>query len=55
MKVWSSKIIEDSPKNIEPGKVLTTSHDCIAVKCGSGTILLMNLHDVSDIKAGDYL
>ena len=55
VKVWTSKVLIDSRRNIVPGTVLAVSQDGVEVKCGENSILLIELDEVLNINAGDYL
>lgn len=54
-KVWKTTIYEGSPKNAEPGRVLTYSDSGPIVKCGEGAICLMSTEPHFMPVEGSYL
>jgi methionyl-tRNA formyltransferase len=48
-------VIDDVHSNIEPGKVLMHTKECIVVKCGSGAISLLEVEPKLKITEGAYL
>lgn len=55
VKVWRVLVSQDSLENIEPGKVIMRSEQGIVVKCGAGTITLLETDPPLDCIKGDYL
>lgn len=55
VKLWRCAVIDDAPRNLEPGKVLAVDADGIVVKCGRGALRLLE-HELPRLpSAGDYL
>lgn len=58
VKLWTADVIDDEFKDVqhlEPGKVLSSDPNRIAVKCGKGVVALQE-HEFERIpEAGDYL
>ena len=55
VKVWSSKIEMNVPKNVEPGKVLDINKEKILVKAGINGLWLNEISPKIVIKPGMYL
>ena len=55
VKVWKTQISSENPENVEPGRVLSNSHEGAIVKCGKGSIQLIDISPKCDLKEGDYL
>jgi len=55
IKVWETRVIRDSEKNIEPGKVILVDNNGIVVKTGENAIRLIKTDPVLDIGPGSYL
>lgn len=55
IKVWKTAVISGIPKNIEPGKVLTSIGGASLVKCGEDAICLLDTEPFFVSVAGDYL
>ena len=53
--LWNSKIIKDTQKNIEPGKIIKKINSKIVVKCGKDAICLLKTNTPLKYKVGDYL
>jgi len=55
-KVWSSCLVDLSDvENIEPGKITSSNNSRITVKCGSGSIQLLDIDPVPKVSIGEYL
>jgi methionyl-tRNA formyltransferase len=56
IKVWKVEVLKDEKnQNIEPGKVLSTRSSKPVVKCGDGSIVLLDIENNFELKEGDYL
>lgn len=56
IKVWKVEVLKDEKnQNIEPGKVLSTRSSKPVVKCGDGSIVLLDIENNLELKEGDYL
>ena len=55
IKVWSSKVIENTEKNIEPGKILSRCQKGVVVKCGQDSILILDVEHDLELNPGEYL
>ena len=55
IKVWKSELVQNSPNNIEPGKILDAIEDDIVVQCGTESIRLLKIEPSIYPKFGDYL
>jgi len=55
IKVWKTVVDQDTPMNIEPGKVLAVYDDSILIKTGSGAIKLLDYAPKIHLETGDYL
>ena len=55
IKVWHAKKHKESNLNIEPGKVLISNKSLIKIKCGVGSISLIDYEPKINILVGDYL
>lgn len=58
VKLWAAEVVDDEFEDVhhlEPGKVLASSADRIAVKCGEGVIAIQE-HEFDDLPTtGEYL
>ena len=55
IKVWETTVVENSKKNIEPGKVLMVEKKGIVVKTGEDSVWLVKTDPVLEIQQGSYL
>lgn len=55
VKVWKSRVVEDAPENLEPGKVLAVGQHSIIVKAGVGAVALEDYEPQMFLKVGEYL
>jgi methionyl-tRNA formyltransferase len=55
VKVWKTKVVEDAPQNIEPGKVLSVESDGVIIKAGAGAIRLCKISPSIALHVGSYL
>ena len=55
VKVWKTQLVYDSPRNIEPGKVLKVENDKLIIKCGEDAICILVTEPSFNTKIGDYL
>lgn len=55
IKVWRTSVEKNALENIEPGKVLECSENCILVKAGIGAIRLHEIEPSISIRVGEYL
>jgi methionyl-tRNA formyltransferase len=56
IKVWKVEVLKDEKnQNIEPGKVLSTRSSNPVVKCGDGSIILLDIENKFELTEGDYL
>ncbi|MDB9752177.1 formyltransferase family protein [Gammaproteobacteria bacterium] len=55
IKVWTTRIITDVPRNIEPGKVFTQIDSVPVVKCGEDAICLLAIEPSFELIEGSYL
>jgi methionyl-tRNA formyltransferase len=55
IKVWKAVVVGDTPKNIEPGKVLMLKDSSPVVKCGEDAICLLALEPSIELIVGGYL
>lgn len=55
IKVWKCRIVEDAPKNLEPGKIVKFGVDGPIVKAGEGAIELISFDPKVAFKAKEYL
>lgn len=55
IKVWETTVIENSNKNIEPGKVLLVDEIGTVVKAGEDSVRLTKTEPVMEIQPGSYL
>jgi len=55
IKVWKTRVVENSKKNIEPGKVLIADENGIVVKAGEDSVRLIKTEPVMAIQPGSYL
>jgi len=53
--VWRSQLVNNTPINEEPGKVLDVNNDFVLVKAGEGAIRLFDITPKIDLCKGDYL
>ena len=53
--VWGCRIVDDSSRLVEPGRVLQADIDGILVKCGVGAILLTDVDPYPSVMEGDYV
>ena len=58
VKIWKATVVkvdESQIRNLEPGKVLSSGHSCIRVRCGDGAIDLVE-HEFDPLPlVGGYL
>jgi methionyl-tRNA formyltransferase len=55
VKVWRTEVVRDAPLFHEPGKVLAVDGRVVEVKCGSGSVRLLD-HEMPELPSrGDYL
>ena len=55
VRVWRTEVFQDGEINIEPGKVLALTKNGPVIKCGGGSILLLETEPRSWQPKGDYL
>ena len=57
IKVWKTEVVEDVPRNIEPGKVLSVDGDGdgVVIKAGVGAIRLCETSPSISLHEGTYL
>ncbi|MDB3958572.1 formyltransferase family protein [Opitutales bacterium] len=56
IKVWKVEVLKDeNNQNIEPGKVLSSRSSKPVVKCGDGSIILLDIENKFELTEGDYL
>ncbi len=55
IKVWETKLVINSEKNIEPGKVISVDEEGVVVKTGDNAIRLIKTEPFLDITQGSYL
>lgn len=55
IKVWETTVVENSRKNIEPGKVLTANESGTVVKAGEDSVRLIKTEPILEIQPGRYL
>lgn len=55
VKVWRSVIGPAAPENIEPGRVLAASSGQLQVKCGNGSVILIEYEAIEPPAIGEYL
>ena len=55
IKVWKTALVNDVPKNIEPGKVIMNIDSSPVVMCGAGALRLMVIEPSIEITSGSYL
>jgi methionyl-tRNA formyltransferase len=55
VKVWKTQLVCDTPRNIEPGKVLKLENDKPIIKCGEDAICLFVTEPSFKPKIGSYL
>ena len=55
IKVWETTVVENSKKNIEPGKVLTVNKSGTVVKAGEDSVRLIKMEPMVKIQPGSYL
>ena len=56
IKVWEVEVLMDGKnQNIEPGKVLSSRSSKPVVKCGDGSIILLDIENKFEVMEGDYL
>ncbi|MDB4794725.1 formyltransferase family protein [bacterium] len=55
IKVWETTVVENSKKNIEPGKVLEVNEKGTLVKAGKDAVRLIITEPVFEMQPGDYL
>ncbi len=55
IKVWKVKIVKESLKNIEPGKVYALKNSLPKIKCGHETIIIEDYTPRIKFKVGEYL
>lgn len=53
--VWKSKIINNSVKNIEPGKILRIKESSFIVKTGDTALEILEMDHKLNLNVGDYL
>lgn len=54
-KVWRVREIDDAPRNLEPGKVLSVNREGFVVKCGEGSVMVLEHELRGQVSVGDYL
>jgi methionyl-tRNA formyltransferase len=54
-KVWKTAVVNDTPGNIEPGKILSIKEGIVMVKCGEQGIRLLNTAPEFEPSHGEYL
>ena len=54
-KVWKTAVVNDTPENIEPGKILSIKEGIVMVKCGEQGIRLLNTAPEFEPSHGEYL
>ena len=55
IKVWRATKHTESNLNVEPGKVLVSNKSLVKIKCGIGSISLIDYEPRIKVLAGDYL
>jgi methionyl-tRNA formyltransferase len=55
VKVWKSRVVEEAPENLEPGKVLEVGKQGIIIKSGVGAVALEDYEPKILLKVGEYL
>lgn len=55
IRVWRTELVRRKMSNIEPGRVIDRTKDGIIVKCGEGSILLLDIEPSDWQPKGDYL
>lgn len=55
IKVWKSRVEENVPPNIEPGKIIAVNQRVIVVKCGEQAIRLLEIDPHVQLTQGAYL
>lgn len=55
IKVWKTAVVSDTPKNIEPGKVIARTSMGTVVKCGEDAICLLEIDPPFEPFIGTYL
>ena len=55
IKVWETKVVINSEKNIEPGKVILVDEEGVVIKAGDNAIRLIKTEPFLDITQGSYL
>jgi methionyl-tRNA formyltransferase len=55
IKIWKVSVVDDVPRNIEPGKVLMRTSNGPVVKCGDDAICLLITEPLFDPTVGRYL
>jgi len=55
VKVWKTQLINDVPRNIEPGKVLAVENCKPIIKCGEDAICLLETEPIFNPNLGSYL
>ncbi|MDB6059944.1 MAG: Methionyl-tRNA formyltransferase [Verrucomicrobiaceae bacterium] len=55
IKVWKTAMVNDAPKNAEPGKILMQKKEGPVVKCGDAAICLLETEPLFKPEVGSYL
>ena len=55
IKVWKTAIVNDTPGNMEPGKIVTHENEGPVVKCGEAAICLLETEPSFEPEIGSYL
>jgi methionyl-tRNA formyltransferase len=55
IKVWKTELVQDAPRNIEPGKVLAPRANRPVIKCGEEAICLLVTEPSFEPMIGSYL
>ena len=55
IKVWQTEIVSNTPRNLEPGKVLEVADNSLLVKAGIGAIRLLEYYPAFSVLPGEYL
>lgn len=55
VKVWKTQISHEDPENVEPGRVLSKPKGGVIIKCGTGSIQLMDISPQCELIEGEYL
>jgi methionyl-tRNA formyltransferase len=55
IKVWKTSVLDDAPRNMEPGRVLAQKNSGPVVKCGEDAICLLVTEPPFQPAIGSYL